>query len=124
MATPSSRSLFFLFICLPIVLAKASPPADEIYSYPCKCPQEMRLHLYLHQFPAWPNVSNPNEVGVIGSTQPFGFGQMYVHDWFLTVGPNPNGKIVARAQGFHIQAGQTATSWYTSHIIVFQDGTR
>ncbi|CAD6212558.1 unnamed protein product [Miscanthus lutarioriparius] len=36
-------------------------------------------------------------------------------------GPNPNETIVARAQGFHLQAGQTATSWYTSQIIVFQD---
>lgn len=119
MATPS-LSLLFLF-CLPIVLATARP-ADKNYPYPCECPQEneIRLHMYLHQFPAWPNVSNPNEVGVIASAQPIGFGQMYVHDWFLTIGPNPNAKIVARAQGFHLQAGQTATSWYTSHIIVFQ----
>ncbi|OEL31247.1 hypothetical protein BAE44_0007734 [Dichanthelium oligosanthes] len=122
MAT-ASRSLLFLFLCLAIVLAMASP-ADKIYQ--CDCPQEIeiRLHLYLHQFPAWPNVSNPNEVGVIGSAQPIGFGTMYVHDWFLTIGPNPNGNIVARAQGFHLQAGQTATSWYTSQIIVFQNVSR
>ncbi|CAN6299471.1 unnamed protein product [Urochloa humidicola] len=123
MATPS-RSLPFLFLCLPIVLAMASP-TDKIFTYQCDCPveNEIRLHMYLHQFPAWPNVPNPNEVAVIGSTQPLGFGQMYTHDWFLTIGPNPNERVVARAQGFHLQAGQTATSWYTSHIIVFQDGT-
>ncbi|KAF8722789.1 hypothetical protein HU200_021914 [Digitaria exilis] len=57
----------------------------------------------------------------VASGQPIGFGTMYVHDWFLTVGNNPNGRVVARAQGFHLQAGQTATSWHTSQIIVFQD---
>jgi hypothetical protein len=51
MATPS-LSLLFLF-CLPIVLATATP-TDKNYPYPCECPQEneIRLHMYLHQFPA------------------------------------------------------------------------
>ncbi|XP_066341974.1 pterocarpan synthase 1-like [Miscanthus floridulus] len=120
MATP--LTLLFLFLCPAIVLAIASP-AEKTGLDPCVCPQEnqIRMHMYLHQFPAWPNVSNPNEVGAIGSSQPIGFGTMYVHDWFLTIGPNPNETIVARVQGFHLQAGQTATSWYTSQIIVFQD---
>ena len=67
--------------------------------------------MYLHQFPAWPNVTNPNEVGAIASTQPIGFGTMYAYDWFLTLGPNPNEVIVARAQGFHLQFGQIVTHY-------------
>jgi hypothetical protein len=124
MATPS-LTLLFLFLCPAIVLAIASP-AEKTGLDPCVCPQEyeIRLHMYLHQFPAWPNVSNPNEVGAIASSHPIGFGTMYVHDWFLTIGPNPNEMIVARVQGFHLQAGQTTTSWYTSQIIVFQDDSR
>lgn len=122
MATPSG-SLHLLFLCLPIVLALASP-ANKILPSPCECPNEIRLQMYLHQFPAWPNVTNPNEYGMVASAQPIGFGTMYVHDWFLTLENNPNGRVVARAQGFHLQAGQRATSWYTSHIIVFQEGTR
>uniref|UniRef100_K4AL90 Uncharacterized protein n=1 Tax=Setaria italica TaxID=4555 RepID=K4AL90_SETIT len=62
MATPS-RSLLFLFLCLPIVLAMASSHTDKTDPFPCARPEEneIRLHTYLHQFPAWPNVSNPNE---------------------------------------------------------------
>jgi hypothetical protein len=47
---------------------------------------------------------------------------MYVHDWILAEGPNPNENVVGRLQGFHIQAGQAFTSWYTSHIMLFQNG--
>ncbi|WVZ94819.1 hypothetical protein U9M48_040663 [Paspalum notatum var. saurae] len=127
MATSSISYWMFRFLVLPtILLGMASLPektASQPLTWPCACIQqnETRLHMYLHQFPAWPNVANPNEVGVIGSSQPLGFGTMYVDDWILTNGPNPNEKIVGRAQGFHIQSGQTSTSWYNSHIFEFQD---
>nr|CAB3499687.1 unnamed protein product [Digitaria exilis] len=54
----------------------ASRAEKTIDPYPCECPQEneIRLQMYLHQFPAWANVTNPNEYG------------------------------------FHLRAGQTATS--------------
>ncbi|KAL6883530.1 hypothetical protein ACP4OV_010944 [Aristida adscensionis] len=128
MDAPCSSSLIFLFLLLPAVLAMASP-SKTIYcsSYPCECPQEKetRLHMYLHQFPAWPNVAKPNEILTQNLTNPATtgiFGTTYVHDWFLTMGPDPNEKIIGRAQGHHIQAGLAAISWYTSHIFVFQSG--
>uniref|UniRef100_A0A0E0IAL2 Dirigent protein n=1 Tax=Oryza nivara TaxID=4536 RepID=A0A0E0IAL2_ORYNI len=94
MATPS-HCLIFLFLCLPAVLVKANIFGD-IYPCPCKCSQENEtsLHMYLHQFPALPGVPNRNEYGVINSTEPIGFGQMYVHDWLLTTGPSANENIV------------------------------
>ncbi|KAG2538184.1 hypothetical protein PVAP13_9NG312642 [Panicum virgatum] len=101
MATPSLS--FLLLFCLPIVLATARP-ADKSYRYPCECPQVPRD--FDPTYWVWHDAT------------------MYAHDWFLTLGPNPNEVIVARAQGFHLQSGQTATSWYTSHIIVFQDASR
>lgn len=131
-ATPSSSALLFLLLLQLAVLAMASTtgyndqPSLQVplpSLCPCNCPKEneTRLHMYLHQFPDRPDVPKPNEVAVISSTQPIGFGQTYVDDWFLTMGSDPNEKIIGRAQGFHIQAGQTITSWYTSHIFVFQE---
>uniref|UniRef100_A0A0E0AUF3 Dirigent protein n=1 Tax=Oryza glumipatula TaxID=40148 RepID=A0A0E0AUF3_9ORYZ len=75
MATPS-HCLIFLFLCLPAVLANI---LGDIYPCPCKCSQENEtcLHMHLHQFPALPGVPNRNEYGVINSTEPIGFGQMY-----------------------------------------------
>ncbi|CAL4994821.1 unnamed protein product [Urochloa decumbens] len=132
-ANPSFSTLLFAFLFLPAVLTTASltdynaPPSLvgpllPPLLCPCNCPKEneTRLHLYLHQLPAWPNVPNTNEVNVV-MTPSIGFGQMYVDDWFLTAGTDPNGKIVGRAHGFHIQAGQKVQSWYTSHIFEFQD---
>lgn len=77
--------------------------------------------MYLHQFPQWPNVPKPNEVNVIMTPPPIGFGQVYIDDWFLTWGRDPNGQIIGRAHGFHIQAGQAVQRWYYSHIFVFED---
>ncbi|KAJ1295776.1 hypothetical protein BS78_01G248300, partial [Paspalum vaginatum] len=116
MGTTPTSSLFFLMLCVPMALAMANPAEKLAYPYPCECPKEneTRMQMYLHQFRAWQNVSNPNEILAIDFTShlPLGFGTTYVHDWILTIGPNPNENIVARAQGFHIQAGQTATSCF------------
>lgn len=130
--TPSSTTMLFLILLLLAVLdianstdynAQPSLQGPLPSLCPCNCPKEneTRLQIYLHQYPAWPNVPKPNEVGVISSAQPIGFGQTYVDDWFLTKGLDPNQNIIGRAQGYHIQAGQTVTSWYTSHIFVFED---
>ncbi|TVU13873.1 hypothetical protein EJB05_37305, partial [Eragrostis curvula] len=123
MATHSS-SFIFLCLLLPAVVAMASP-LNHIFDNPCNCPQqnETTLHMYLHQFPSWPNVTNPNEAYMTCGSAPIGFGTMIIHDWILTDGPDPNEKVFARAQGFHLQAGPTSTSWYTSHIFVFQNGS-
>ncbi|WVZ94609.1 hypothetical protein U9M48_040479, partial [Paspalum notatum var. saurae] len=133
MATaPSSSSFLFLLILLLSVLGMASStdyntqPSIQVplpSLCPCNCPKENEtlLHMNLHQLPAWPNVPNPNEVAVITGGPPVGFGQTYVDDWFLTMGTDPNQKIIGRAQGYHIQASQTINSWYFSHIFVLQD---
>lgn len=123
MAIHFISSLILIYVLLPAAVA-VGDTLGYILNNPCQCPKknETSLHMYLHQFPAWPSVSNPNEAPMTGGGPPIGFGTMYVHDWFLTAGPDPNEKVIARAQGFHLQAGQTSTSWYTSHIFVFQDG--
>ncbi|KAL6619926.1 hypothetical protein ACP70R_035068 [Stipagrostis hirtigluma subsp. patula] len=127
MATNScSTTLLFLFLFLAAVLATASATDYLPSPFSCNCPKENETHLemYLHQFPLWPTVPNPNEVNVIAKPPPTGFGTMYVDDWFLTWGPDPNGKIIGRAPGFHIQASQTGTSWFagsTLHVSGIRD---
>ncbi|PVH34165.1 hypothetical protein PAHAL_8G160700 [Panicum hallii] len=113
MAALSNSLIFLCFLLLPGVLAFAGPHGE---SYPCPydCPpqKETHLHMYLHQFPAWANVTNPNEVAWQG----------WVADhWLLTKGPDPNNNIVGRARGFHLLTGETSKDWYISHIYVFQD---
>jgi len=79
----------------------------------------------LHQLPdSWPNVPNPNELKVIiGRGSPVEFGQTKVDDWVITMGTDPNQKIVGRAHGFHMNASNDHTTyiWYISHIYELQD---
>jgi len=94
---------------------------------PCNCPKENETHLHmnLHQLPdSWPNVPNPNELKVIiGRGSPVEFGQTKVDDWVITMGTDPNQKIVGRAHGFHMNASNDHTTyiWYISHIYELQD---
>lgn len=123
MATYSSSALFILFL-LPTFLSMAASTYYDICPVECGCPDqnEVTMHLYLHQFVAGANHPNRNEEFVIASSYPNGFGTTLVDDWYLTATTNPNDNIVARAQGMHVQAGQSnANMWYTSHNIVFQD---
>ncbi|KAK3151516.1 hypothetical protein QOZ80_3AG0246860 [Eleusine coracana subsp. coracana] len=90
----------------------------------CGCPQQSVIHLvlFLHQFVAGPTHPNRNEEFVIATSYPHGFGTTLVNDWYVTNTSDPNGFVVARAQGLHMQAGQTMDNrWYTSFNLVFQD---
>uniref|UniRef100_K3ZL30 Dirigent protein n=1 Tax=Setaria italica TaxID=4555 RepID=K3ZL30_SETIT len=113
MATLSNSLIFLCFLLLPGVLVFAGPHGE---SYPCPCdcppPKEIQLHMSLHQFPAWGNVTNPNEVAWQGWA---------ADHWLLTWGPDPNQNIAGRARGFHLLTGETSKDWYISHIYVFQD---
>ncbi|CAL5011125.1 unnamed protein product [Urochloa decumbens] len=88
----------------------------------CQCPKpcEIDLHYYLHQFRARTDPKS-NEDFIVSGTNAAGFGTTIVHDWSLTTGPNATDTIVGHAQGFHMQAAQTSTIWYTTHNIIFQD---
>jgi hypothetical protein len=97
MAAIQSGSQILFSLLLPIVMAMAGP-LDYDLSNPCQCPteNETNLHLYLLQFPAWGNVTNPNEAPITVGGPPIGFGTTYVHDRILTEGPNPYEKIIGR----------------------------
>ncbi|CAL4903576.1 unnamed protein product [Urochloa decumbens] len=83
------------------------------------CQNEVNMKLYLHQVVQGPN---QNQVAVVPSSQPAGFGTIAVNDWTVIDGPNPSANIVARAKGMHIQADQANVGWYTSLLIIFEDG--
>ena len=90
---------------------------------PCQyvlCQNEVNMKLYLHQVVQ--GQPNQNQVAIVPSSQPAGFGTIAVNDWTVIDGPNPNAKIVARAKGMHIQADQANAGWYTSLLIIFEDG--
>lgn len=113
MATLSNSFIFLCFLLLPGVLAFAGPHGAS-YPCPCDCPsqKETQLHLFLHQFPAWDNVSNPNEVAYIGWA---------ADHWLLTEGLYPSKNIVGRARGYHLLTGDTNKDWFISHIYAFED---
>lgn len=72
-------------------------------------------NLYLHQRYDQPN---PNqEVVFKGSNPPAEFGKTAVNNWEIYEGTGPDAKLVARAQGMQMNAG----NWYNSFIMVFQD---
>jgi Dirigent-like protein len=91
-----------------IVSAVQSIPKDELY-----------LRLYLHHTFGEPNQNQ--EVIVDPSSIPNSFGVTVVNDWPMTEEPGANSKVIARAQGLHIQAGIIIPRWYNSFGIVFED---
>lgn len=79
------------------------------------------MKLYLHQVVQ--GQPNQNQAAMVPSSNPAGFGTIAVNDWTVIDGPNPNNaKIVARAKGMHVQADQANAGWYTSFLMVFEDG--
>ncbi|KAG2550392.1 protein GOS9-like isoform X2 [Panicum virgatum] len=47
-------------------------------------------------------------------------GELAVNNWTVFDGPGSNAKLVARAQGLHINAGD----WHLSYSLVFENGSR
>ena len=64
--------------------------------------------LYLHHTCLGPNA---NQAAVID-------GKLAANNWTVYDGPGPNAKLVARAQGLHIDAG----NWHNSFSLVFENG--
>ncbi|CAL5089661.1 unnamed protein product [Urochloa decumbens] len=67
---------------------------------------------YMYQRPLG---SNANEAPIIESTGPI--GETVVNNWQVYDGPGSDAKVVARAQGLHIQAG----NWLCSFSLVFEN---
>lgn len=66
----------------------------------------------------------PNENQIISVTPPInkdGFGVMAVNDWTVREGRDLGSKVVARAQGIHVQCGQNNPRWHCSFTMVFED---
>ncbi|CAL4898866.1 unnamed protein product [Urochloa decumbens] len=68
--------------------------------------------LYLHHTCLGPNA---NQASVINPPK---MGELAVNNWTVYDGPGPNAKLVARAQGLHINAG----NWHNSFSLVFENG--
>jgi len=70
-------------------------------------------HLYLHHISSGPNQYQEQIVAGNPETQ---FGKTAVNNWPIYDGVGPNAKIVARAQGTHVNV----SGWYTSLTMVFE----
>jgi hypothetical protein len=67
--------------------------------------------------------SDQNQKHIVLTEFPRGFGNTSVIDWAAYDDILPKGKLVARAQGIHVQAGVSQPSrWFTSFNLVFTDG--
>ncbi|KAJ4761198.1 Dirigent protein [Rhynchospora pubera] len=65
--------------------------------------------------------ANPTQTTVISSSNANSFGWAVVNDWPMYDGRGTDAKLVARAQGTHIQAGMKDPLWYNSLNVVFED---
>lgn len=76
--------------------------------------------VYLHHNTSGPN---QNQSVVVNPNLPYSFGAITVNDWPLYDGLGSNARVIACAQGLHVQAAMSNNqSWYNSFSIVFQDG--
>lgn len=89
---------------------------------PVECPlqqNELYMHLYLRQADRGPN--RDQEVILNPKVRPNDFGLTAATAWTISDSLDPSAKIVARAEGFHMQTSYNNTSWYASFNIVFED---
>ncbi|CAN6343197.1 unnamed protein product [Urochloa humidicola] len=70
--------------------------------------------LYLHHTCRGPNA---NQASLINPPK---MGELAVNNWTVFDGPGSNAKLVARAQGLHINAG----GWHLSYSLVFENESR
>jgi hypothetical protein len=70
-------------------------------------------HLYLHQISSGPN---PNQEQIVAGNPATQFGKTAVNNWPVYDGLGANAKLVARAQGTHVNV---SGNWYTSLTMVF-----
>ncbi|CAL4899148.1 unnamed protein product [Urochloa decumbens] len=68
--------------------------------------------LYLHHTCRGPRV---NQATLLNPPM---IGELAVNNWTVYDGPGPDAKLVARAQGLHINAG----NWHNSFSLVFENG--
>ncbi|KAJ1701140.1 hypothetical protein LUZ63_000919 [Rhynchospora breviuscula] len=79
---------------------------------------EVYFHLYLHHTPSGPD---SNQIEIVNRNLHNSFGSIVVKDWPLYDEFGPHAKLIARAQGLHIQAGMRTQNWYNSFSILFED---
>jgi hypothetical protein len=79
---------------------------------------ELYFHLYLHHTPLGPN---KNQAGIVDPKLPNSFGSMSVNDWTLSDGLGTDAKVIARAQGLHVQTGMSSQKYQNYFSIVFED---
>jgi hypothetical protein len=79
---------------------------------PTECSELSFQGLYLFHTPLGPKA---NQALIIDGKGPI--GATAVNNWTVCDGPGPDAKVVARAQGLHIQAG----NWLNSFSLVFEN---
>ncbi|PWZ41898.1 Horcolin [Zea mays] len=70
--------------------------------------------LYMYHTPLGPKA---NQAAILESKAKIGIGATVVNNWAVYDGPGPGAKLVGRAQGLHILAG----NWVNSFTLVFED---
>ncbi|CAL4980483.1 unnamed protein product [Urochloa decumbens] len=114
MAIPSSFLIFLGILLLPAILATPSS-LEKPYPCPSECVQqkETHFHMYLHQFPAWDNVTDKNEAPSFN---------MFLDNWLITMENNPYEMIIGHARGYHLGMAFSGGLFQTSHTYVFESG--
>ena len=67
-----------------------------------------------HDIPSGPN---RNQESLVSKN---GLGSLVANNWVVRDGPNPNAKVIARAQGMHMNTGVNQT-WQNFLCLTFED---
>ncbi|TVU25207.1 hypothetical protein EJB05_27695, partial [Eragrostis curvula] len=77
--------------------------------------------IYINQLGSGPN---RNQVSVISTNEPLGFGKAGITDWSILDGPNSGAGTVGRAQGIHFESSHVGQPLWTSILnLKFDNGT-
>ncbi|KAH9323266.1 hypothetical protein KI387_017905, partial [Taxus chinensis] len=85
--------------------------------------KEEKMVIYAHDILSGPNATGIIVGGMGGiSSNPLGFGTIFVIDDVLTTGPEMSSTVLGRAQGIYVNSEVKGTSLHLSFSIVFESG--
>lgn len=98
MAGSPKTALSLLLVSSSVILAMITPS----FSCPTRCETQWKWTLYLRQIGKG---TERNQVEMVNSSQPIGFGTIVVNNWAVLDAPLPSATVVAHARGIRPCAG-------------------
>ncbi|KAL3334760.1 hypothetical protein AABB24_031139 [Solanum stoloniferum] len=113
--------IFSLFLLSPFSNGVFHEEISDILAMNLRSQKTSHLHFYFHDILSG---KNPSAIKIIspGGRGIYGFGNTFMCDDALTIGPNASTQVIGRAQGIYAMASQSESALLMTMIFEFTQG--